>query len=285
MQNIPSDSFTLNNGVQIPCPGFGTYKATDGEMCVNAVKTALNIGYKHIDTAAVYGNEVSVGRGIKESGKDRNGIFVTSKVWNTERGYDKTLRAFDKTLADLGLDYLDLYLIHWPANRKQFGDEAPKLNAETWRALEKLYRDGRVRAIGLSNFLPHHIDDLMQTAEIKPMVDQIEFHPGLTQQDCVDYCKKNGIVVEAWSALGRGRVLQDPNLLAVSERHHKTPAQAVIRWEIQKGILPLVKSTHESRIRENFDVFDFELSDEDMKVIDAIKSTVRIGAEPDECDF
>lgn len=151
--------------------------------------------------------------------------------------------------------------------------------------MEKLYRDGRVRAIGLSNFLPHHIDDLMQTAEVKPMVDQIEFHPGLLQQDSVEYCKKNGIVVEAWSALGRGKVLQDPNLLAVAERHHKTPAQAVIRWEIQKGIVPLVKSTHESRIREIFDVFDFELSDEDMKSIDAIKSTVRIGAEPDECDF
>lgn len=233
----------------------------------------------------VYGNEVSVGRGIRESGKDRKDVFVTSKVWNTERGYDKTLRAFDRTLADLGLDYLDLYLIHWTANRKQFGDEAPKLNAETWHAMEKLYRDRRIRAIGLSNFMPHHIDDLMQTAEIKPMVDQIEYHPGLTQPDCVDYCKKNGIVVEAWSPLGRGKVLQDPDLASVAERHHKTPAQVVIRWVMQKGVVALVKSTHENRIRENFDVFDFELSEEDMKLIDAIKSTARIGAEPDECDF
>ena len=280
MKNI-----SLNNGVLIPELGFGTFLTEDGETCVNAVRTALNVGYTHIDTAAVYGNEVSVGRGIRESGKDRKDVFVTSKVWNTERGYDKTLRAFDRTLADLGLDYLDLYLIHWTANRKQFGDEAPKLNAETWRALEKLYRDGRIRAIGLSNFMPHHIDDLMQTAEIKPMVDQIEYHPGLTQPDCVDYCKKNGIVVEAWSPLGRGKVLQDPDLASVAERHHKTPAQVVIRWVMQKGVVALVKSTHENRIRENFDVFDFELSEEDMKLIDAIKSTARIGAEPDECDF
>lgn len=280
MKNI-----SLNNGVLIPELGFGTFLTEDGETCVNAVRTALNVGYTHIDTAAVYGNEVSVGRGIRESGKDRKDVFVTSKVWNTERGYDKTLRAFDRTLADLGLDYLDLYLIHWTANRKQFGDEAPKLNAETWHAMEKLYRDRRIRAIGLSNFMPHHIDDLMQTAEIKPMVDQIEYHPGLTQPDCVDYCKKNGIVVEAWSPLGRGKVLQDPDLASVAERHHKTPAQVVIRWVMQKGVVALVKSTHENRIRENFDVFDFELSEEDMKLIDAIKSTARIGAEPDECDF
>lgn len=279
MQNVK-----MNNGVLMPVPGFGTYKAAEGEVCVEAVKAALRIGYRHIDTAAVYGNEKSVGRGIKESGMDRKEIFVTSKVWNTERGYDKTLKAFDKSLADLGLDYLDLYLIHWPANRKQFGDEAPKINADTWRALEKLYKEGRVRAIGLSNFLPHHIDELLQTAEVKPMVDQIEFHPGLLQPECVDYCQKNDIVVEAWSALGRGQAFKNPELLAIADRLQHSPAQVVVRWVMQHGIVPLVKSTHESRIRENFEVFDFELSAADMQAIDAIHAD-RIGAEPDDCDF
>lgn len=274
----------LNNGVLIPQPGFGTFLTPDGETAVNAVRCAIEQGYRHIDTAAVYGNEVSVGEGIRQGGVPREELFVTSKVWNTERGYETTLRAFDKTLKDLGLDYLDLYLIHWPANTLQFGDAADGINQETWRALEKLYNEGMIRAIGLSNFMPHHLEAVLQKAEVMPAVDQIEYHPGFLQQECVDYCKEKGIVVEAWSPLGRGSVLFDELLMGLAEKYGSTVAQLVVRWVMQKGIVPLVKSITPSRIEENYQVFDFQIMDEDMALIDGM-SAERIGSDPDEATF
>ncbi|MBR5350764.1 MAG: aldo/keto reductase [Prevotella sp.] len=274
----------LNNGVLIPQPGFGTFLTPDGETAVNAVRCAIEQGYRHIDTAAVYGNEVSVGEGIRQGGVPREELFVTSKVWNTERGYETTLRAFDKTLKDLGLDYLDLYLIHWPANTLQFGDAADGINQETWRALEKLYNEGMIRAIGLSNFMPHHLEAVLQKAEVMPAVDQIEYHPGFLQQECVDYCKEKGIVVEAWSPLGRGSVLFDELLMGLAEKYGSTVAQLVVRWVMQKGIVPLVKSITPSRIEENYQVFDFQIMDEDMALIDGMASS-RIGSDPDEATF
>lgn len=241
----------LNNGVKIPTPGFGTFLTPDGATCVEAVKAAIAAGYIHIDTAAVYKNEKSVGEGIKESGIKRENLFVTSKVWNTERGYDKTLKAFDKTLSDLGLDYLDLYLIHWPANELQFGKDANQLNVDTWKAMERLHEEGLIRSIGLSNFMQHHAEPVMAKANICPMVDQIEYHPGFTQKECVEFCKKNNILVEAWSPLGRGNVLDNPLLKSIAANHGKSVAQVVIRWVMQTGVLPLAKSVTPSRIKEN----------------------------------
>ncbi len=274
----------LNSGYMIPQPGFGTFLTPDGETAVNSVRCAIEQGYRHIDTAAVYGNEVSVGEGIRQSGVPREELFVTSKVWNTERGYETTLRAFDKSLKDLGLDYLDLYLIHWPANIKQFGDDAPIINQETWLALEKLYNEGRVRSIGLSNFMPHHIDSVLQRAHVMPAVDQIEYHPGFLQQKCIDYCKERGIVVEAWSPLGRGNVLFNELLMGLAEKYGSTVAQLVIRWVMQKGIVPLVKSVTPSRIEENYQVFDFQITEDDMALIDGM-SAERIGSDPDKATF
>lgn len=274
----------LNNGVKIPTPGFGTFLTPDGATCVEAVRTAIVAGYTHIDTAAVYGNEKSVGEGIKESGIKRSDLFVTSKVWNTERGYDKTLKAFDKTLRDLQLDYLDLYLIHWPANTLQFGNEADRLNVDTWKAMERLHEEGLVRSIGLSNFMQHHIEPVFVRANICPMVNQIEYHPGFTQRECVEFCQKNNILVEAWSPLGRGNVLNNPLLKTIAAQHGKSVAQMAIRWVMQTGVLPLVKSVTPSRIKENIDVFDFELSQQEMLEIASLK-TDRIGSDPDTCDF
>lgn len=274
----------LNNGVTMPQPGFGTFLTKDGEEVVKAVKWAVETGYRHIDTAAVYNNEKGVGEGIRQCGVPREELFVTSKVWNTERGYDSTLRAFDKTLADLGLEYLDLYLIHWPANEKQFGKEAVKINQETWRAMEQLYSEGRIKAIGLSNFMPHHIDQLMENATVKPAIDQIEFHPGLLQKECVEYCKKNGITVEAWSPLGRGGLIFDEMLMGLAEKYGSTVAQLIIRWVMQHDVVPLVKSTKQSRIEENYQVFDFEISSEDVERIDGI-DFIRMGPDPDEASF
>lgn len=274
----------LNNGVKVPTPGFGTFLTPDGATCVEAVRTAIAAGYTHIDTAAVYGNEKSVGEGIQESGIKRSDLFVTSKVWNTERGYDKTLKAFDKTLRDLQLDYLDLYLIHWPANTLQFGNEADRLNVDTWKAMERLHEEGLVRSIGLSNFMQHHIEPVFVRANICPMVNQIEYHPGFTQRECVEFCQKNNILVEAWSPLGRGNVLNNPLLKTIAAQHGKSVAQVAIRWVMQTGVLPLVKSVTPSRIKENIDVFDFDLSQQEMLEIASLK-TDRIGPDPDTCDF
>lgn len=277
--NKLTDKFILSNGVGIDCVGYGTWLTPDGEVAVNAVAEALKLGYRHIDTAAIYGNEVSVGAAIKQSGLPREEIFVTSKLWNTERGYEKTLAAFDETMEKLGLDYLDLYLIHWPAHKNQY-DNFDEVNLSTWKAFIELYKKGRIKAIGVSNFLPHHLSALMQT-EVKPMVNQIEFHPGFMQEETLEYCQKNGIIVEAWSPLGRGEMLQNETLLGIAKKYNKTVAQLCIRWCLQNGTLPLPKSVTPSRIAENANVFDFEISNEDMKTINEMEYCGGSGLNPD----
>lgn len=278
-----NDTFHLNNGYEIPCVGFGTWQTPDGEIAVMAVSEAIKTGYRHIDTASCYENEVGVGQGIKRSGIEREKLFVTSKVWNTERGYEKTIAAFEKTLADLGLDYLDLYLIHWPASSSQY-DNWEEINLETWRAMTELYRAGRIKSIGVSNFMPHHLEALMKT-EVPPMVNQIEYHPGLTQAETVDYCKKHGILVEAWSPLGTGRMLNNEMLKSIAGKYGKSVAQLCIRWCLQNGVLPLPKSVTPARIVENADVFDFDITAEDMSAINAMPYFGGSGLDPDQVNF
>ena len=276
--------FKLSNGYEIPQVGFGTWQTPNGETATQAVKAALQCGYRHIDTAAIYGNEKSVGEGIRKSGVCREDLFVTSKVWNTERGYEKTLAAFDKTLADLGLEYLNLYLIHWPANEKQF-ENWQEINKDTWRAMETLYLEGKIKSIGVSNFLVHHLDPLLAAAKIEPMINQIEFHPGQMQLDTVEFCKRNKILVEAWSPLGTGRMLNNSTLMAIAEKYQKSVAQLCIRWCLQNEVLPLPKSVTPSRIKENTEVFDFVLSAEDMEIINDMKYCGGSGLNPDEVEF
>lgn len=277
------DTFLLSGGGTIPCVGFGTWQTPDGDVAINSVKTALEAGYRHIDTAAVYRNEVSVGEGIIASGVNRRDIFVTSKVWNKFRGYDTTLAAFERTLTDLKLDYLDLYLIHWPANAKQF-ENWNEINLDTWRAMIRLYKEGLIKNIGVSNFLPHHLRPLMET-EVTPMVNQIEFHPGFMQNETLEYCKKNNILVEAWSPLGCGRMLDNVTLIEIAAKYGKSVAQLCIRWCLQNGTLPLPKSVTPSRILENTNVFDFDISDEDMARINAMEYCGGSGNNPDTVDF
>lgn len=285
LKNVNSP-LKLNNGVEIPCVGYGTFR-TDPAVTAQAVEDAINAGFRHIDTAMVYQNEEGVGQGIKAAGVDRQELFVTSKLWNTDRGYEATKEAFQKSLDRLGLDYLDLYLIHWPANEKQFGTEAAKLNAATWRAVEELYEAGKIRAIGLSNFMPHHVAELMQTAKIKPMVDQIEVHPGWPHSEEIKKLQAMDIQVEAWGPLGGqgATVLTDPTMERIAAAHGKTTAQVSLRWIIQQGVLPLPKSVHVNRIKENMDVFDFELSDAEMTAITALTDLGGQCKDPDEVDF
>ncbi|WP_038374935.1 aldo/keto reductase [Brachyspira alvinipulli] len=278
-----NDTFTLNNGYKIPCIGFGTWQTPDGDTAVNAVKDAVKLGYKHIDTAAIYGNEVSIGKAIKESSINRNELFITSKVWNKERGYKTTLAAFDKTLNDLQLDYLDLYLIHWPASQNQFKDW-DNINLETWKAMTELYKDGKIKSIGVSNFMPHHLKSLMET-EVKPMVNQIEFHPGFMQEETVKYCNDNNILVEAWSPLGTGKMLDNSTLKEIASKYNKSAAQLCIRWCLQNNTLPLPKSVTYSRIKENTEIFDFNISDEDMKIINSMEYCGGSGHHPDKVSF
>lgn len=279
-----TENYVLNNGVRIPAVGFGTWKIADGAEAADAVRDAIETGYRLIDGAGAYANEKGVGQGIRESGIRRDELFVTSKVWNTERGYDSTLRAFDRTMSDLGLDVLDLYLIHWPASPSRTDDWA-RVNADTWRALERLYAEGRVRAIGVSNFMPRHLDALLAGATVTPAVNQIEFHPGYMQSACVEYCNCHGILVEAWSPIGRGRVLDDPLILSIAAAHGRSAAQVCLRWAVQHGIVPLPKSTNAGRMSQNLDIFDFELTDSEMRAIDAMPQTGWSGLDPDKVDF
>lgn len=279
-----TDTYTLKNGVEIPCIGLGTWQVPDGEIAYRAVRDALSLGYRHIDTAAIYGNEASVGRAVRESGIPREEIFVTSKLWNTVRGYEETKKAFEETLGRLGLEYLDLYLIHWP-NPVGFRSRWQEANAETWRAMEELYKAGRIRAIGISNFHEHHIDALLKTAEIAPMVNQIRLCPGDTKDALVAYCRKHGMLLEAYSPFGTGKALQVPELQEMAAKYGKTVAQLLVRWSLQMGFLPLPKSTKAERIRENADVFDFEVDEDDVLYIAGMKGVCGESWDPDSVSW
>ncbi|PID15128.1 aldo/keto reductase [Sporosarcina sp. P34] len=275
MKNLQSTT-TLSNGVEMPWLGLGVFKVKEGSELVNVVKTAIEHGYRSIDTAAIYDNESSVGKGIQAAQVDRKELFVTSKVWNSDLGYEKTLAAFDESITKLGLDYLDLYLIHWPVEGKFI---------EAWRALETLYEEGKARAIGVSNFQPHHLEELMKHAKIKPMVNQVEYHPRLTQKEVQAFCQKHDIQIEAWSPLMQGELLANEELQEIADHYKKTVAQVILRWDLQNGVVTIPKSTKAHRIAENADVFDFELTSEDMERIDKLNQDDRIGPDPDNFDF
>lgn len=273
----------LNNGIEIPSMGFGTYKMAP-EDTKASVLCALRSGWRHIDTAAFYRNEAEVGEAVRESGIARSEIFVTTKLWNADRGYDSALRAFDRSQEALGLDYVDLYLIHWPAS-PFFWDDWKKINADSWRALERLYKEGRVRAIGLSNFMPRHILPLLEGADIAPMVDQIEFHPGWMQQDCLDFCREHSIVVEAWAPLIKGEALSHPVIAGIAGRLGWTPSQVVLSWVRACGVVPLCKSVTPSRIAENLAALSLELGPEDVAAISALHAVGGRCYNPDCCNF
>lgn len=275
--------FELSNGVRIPCIGFGTWQSRDGEG-VAAVKSALEAGYRLIDTAAAYGNELSVGAAIRESCVPRDQIFITSKLRNSAHGYDATMEAFEWSTQKLGTDYLDLYLIHWP-NPLQFRPIWKEATRGTWRAFEALYRAGRIRAIGVSNFMPHHIEMLMETAAIQPMVNQLKLCPGITQDAAVEYCRARGILVEAYSPFGTGSIFSAPEIREIAARYRKSIGQVCLRWSLQMGYLPLPKSGNPARIRENLDVLDFDLSEEDMAKIASLKGSCGEAPDPDATNF
>ncbi|MES5952418.1 aldo/keto reductase [Bacillus fungorum] len=279
MKNLQSKA-VLNNGVEMPWFGLGVFKVEEGPELVEAVKAAIKAGYRSIDTAAIYGNEKAVGEGIRAgieaTGISREDLFITSKVWNADQGYEETIAAYEESLKKLELDYLDLYLVHWPVEGKY---------KDTWRALETLYNEKRVRAIGVSNFQIHHLQDVMKDAEIKPMINQVEYHPRLTQKELQDFCKEQGIQMEAWSPLMQGQLLDNETLQAIAEKHGKTTAQVILRWDLQNGVITIPKSTKEHRIVANADIFNFELTKEDMEKIDALNENHRVGPDPDNFDF
>lgn len=250
----------LSNGVKIPSIGFGTYKSGNTQETAQIVNYALKTGYRMIDTASFYGNEEGIGQGIKQSGIDRKDIFLVSKLWNDDHGYENTIKAFNKSLEKLQVEYLDLYLIHWPN----------KLNAETWRAFEYLYKRGKVKAIGVCNFKIGHLEELEKTAEIMPMVNQIELHPQSAKNEMLAYCKENNIQLVAWSPIMRGKIFSNKIVIALAEKYKKTIAEIVLRWHIQRGVIPIPKSSNEDRIKENLAIFDFEISGEDMDAINSL---------------
>ena len=272
------DKVTLANGVGMPRLGLGTWRSADGAEVERSVRWALELGYRHVDTAAVYGNERGVGRAVRDSGVPREQVFVTTKVWNDDQrgGRGAVLRAFDESLRRLGMDYVDLYLVHWPVKGKY---------VEAWRALEEVYAGGRAKAIGVSNFLVHHLKDVLKAAGMTPMVNQVEFHPRLAQRDLVDFCRQNNVVQEAWSPLMKGRVAEIPVIREVARRHGKTPAQVVLRWNLQRGFVTIPKSVRRERLEENAALYDFQLAADDVAAIDALDRGERIGADPDNFTF
>lgn len=279
-----TDTYKLNNGVEIPVVGFGTWQTPNGQVAKDAVLAALNAGYRHIDTAAAYGNETSVGEAIKASGVKRDELFVTTKLWNSDHGYENAKKAIDKSLENLGLDYLDLYLIHWP-NPAAMRENWAELNAESWRAMEEAVKAGKIRSIGISNFRKHHIDELLKTAEIKPAVNQNYLNPSDMQADLVKYNDELGILNEAYSPLGTGGLLGNETVKEVAANYGKSTAQVLLRWSLQHKFLPLPKSVHADYIKANAEIFDFELSADDMKKLDGLHGVAAVAANPDEVNF
>ncbi|TSO25561.1 aldo/keto reductase [Lactobacillus sp. LL6] len=282
--NSLTDTYKLNNGVEIPVMGFGTWQTPSGEVAEESVLAALNSGYRHIDTAAAYGNEESVGRAITKSGVNRHDLFVTTKLWNSDHGYQAAKKAIDTSLMKLGLDYLDLYLIHWP-NPAAMRDNWAEMNAESWQAMEEAVKAGKIRAIGISNFRKKHIDELLKTAEIKPAVNQNYLNPSDMQEELVKYNDELGILNEAYSPLGTGGLLGNETVKEIGAHYGKSPAQVLIRWSLQHGFLPLPKSVHPEYIKANSDVFDFEISPEDMKRLDNLHGVAKTAQDPDKAEF
>lgn len=274
MTDISIPNITLNNGVTIPQLGFGVFQVPD-EQTTKVVLEALKAGYRSIDTAAVYGNEGGVGKALAQTDIPREQLFITSKVWNSDQGYESTLKAFDETMSKLGLDYLDMYLIHWPTPEK-------KLYVETWKALEELYAQKKVRVIGVSNFQPGHLEDLINQSSVTPAVNQVEVHPAMQNRNVIAADREFGIATEAWSPLAKGEVLGEKPIQDIADKYGKTPAQVVIRWHLQEGRIVIPKSVTPARIAENLDVFDFQLTAEDMKSIDGLERGYRTGPHPDQ---
>ncbi|MXQ52436.1 aldo/keto reductase [Shimazuella alba] len=275
INNIHSTT-TLANGVKMPWFGLGVYKIPEGKEMITTVQKALEFGYRSFDTAALYQNEQGLGKAIHASSIPREDLFITSKVWNTDQGYDSTLKAFHDSLNRLQLDYLDLYLIHWPV---------PNLYKDTWKALETLYKEKKIKAIGVSNFQIHHLKDIMKDANVIPMVNQVEYHPKLTQNDLRTFCKQENIQLEAWSPLMRGRLQDNPVLIEIAQKHAKTVAQVILRWDLQNEVITIPKTTKVERLRENANIFDFVLTDEEMIAINGLNENLRAGQDPDNFKF
>lgn len=281
--NLDNPTYTLENGVKIPAIGYGSFLSTE-KGGYQTVLDALKCGYRYIDTAYFYKNEDEIGKAIKESGIKREDIFLCSKVWPTRMGYEETKLCFEDSCGSLGTDYIDLYLIHWP-KKSQSDENWAELIKETWRAMEELYEQGRIKAIGLSNFLPHHIRPLLETAKIKPMVNQLELHAGYMQSETVKYCRTHNILVEAWSPLGRGAVLNNENVAAMAKKYQKSPAQILLKYLYQKQIVIIPKASSVERMNENKDIFDFYLSDDDVSILDCMPQTGFSGEHPDYVEW
>ena len=271
-----SSRLKLNNGIEMPYLGLGVFEMKDGEEAYNAVRWAIEAGYKHIDTAAIYGNEVSVGKAIKDSGIARKDLFVTTKLWNEDMRQNNQLKAIDDSLGRLGLDYVDLYLIHWPVAGKY---------VESWKKMEEIYKSGKAKAVGISNFNIHHIEDIFAVSDLVPVINQCECSPELSQVELADYCKQKGIQFQPYAPLGRGNTVKHPKIIAMAEKYGKTPAQIILRWGLQRGFPNIPKSIRKERIEENTKIFDFELADADFKAIFAINENKRYLADPETFDF
>lgn len=282
--NSLEDTYTLNNGVKIPIIGFGTWQTPDGDVAEHAVESALNAGYRHIDTAAAYGNEESVGEALKRSGVNRHDLVITTKLWNADHGYRSAKAAIDRSLQNLKVDYLDLYLIHWP-NPVDMRDHWAEANAESWRAMEEAVQAGKIRAIGVSNFRKRHLDELLKTAEIKPVVNQIMLNPSDLQPDVVKVNNELKLLSEAYSPLGTGGLLGNETVNEIASEVGKSPAQVLIRWSLEHGFLPLPKSVHDKYIRANAEVFDFNLSSEQMNKLDSLHGVSGLATDPDTASF